>query len=275
MKKLISPPIQALLLTGGAILLGVAVWGVVGLKLQDGTQGQRGTALSVRAPDASMLGSPDMNAYPQMVKAPLFWESRKALAAPKAADSAPAVPLDTNLPEGRLTGIIDEAGKLFAVVQNAAGASVHLHTGESWGAWKVDSIDTKQMKVSQGDLKQTLPLIGDFVAPKENAQMTEARSVQQQQAQQKQRQQQAQAKPARPAMPVAQQVVAESAQPAAAGAAAQNAGLPFPADTEKQPPALSVKDALEARQRLMASRWGNMSGGEPAPGQAPAPVAQH
>ena len=54
------------------------------------------------------------------------------------------------------------------------------------------------------------------------------------------------------------------APPVAMGQAAGNvpagAGLPFPADTEKQPPALSVNDALEARQRLMASRWGGLTG---------------
>lgn len=246
MKKLIDPPVQALLLLGAVGLLLVAGWSLFSLKVQDASQADTGGSVSVRIPDAGVLDAPDLNTYAQMVQAPLFWESRKAVEPPKAEVAQPvATPVDTTLPEGRLIGIIDLGGSLFGIMQNALGNSVHLRKDDMWGAWKVSGIDPDRLILKLGEQEQTIPLVGDFAAPQENPQVAQEREVRQQQQVQARQQQAAQA--------------AQQAAPPV-NTAVQNAGLPFPADIGKQPPALSVKDALEARQRLMAARWGALGG---------------
>jgi hypothetical protein len=249
MKQLISPPIQALLWLGCVVVLGLAVWSLLDLKFMDESQ-DKADGVSVQIPDPKALDAPDMNNYPQMVKTPLFWEGRKELEPPKAepVKQVAVVPADTTLPEGRLIGIVDLGSSLFAVMQNASGGSIHLREGDMWGAWKVSGIDPDRMVLNLGEERQEIPLIADFAAPQEGPQVAKAKAGQQQRVQRV---------PVAPVMPAAQ-------------AAPQTAGLPFPADTEKQPPPLSVKDALEARQRLMASRWGALSGEEQEPQQAPA-----
>lgn len=261
MKRLIKPPIQSLLWLGGAILLGATGWSLVSLKLLDEEQAQQASAVSVKIPDASALNAPDLNRYAQMVSTPLFWENRKALEPEKPeAPEVVATPVDTTLPEGRLIGIVDLGSSLFAIMENAAGGSVHLRTGDTWGAWTVRGIDPDRVFLAIGDQQQEIPLVADFSSPKENPQVAQARVVQQQVvAQQQAVAQQPAAVPMPPTLPTA------NAANVPAGA-----GLPFPADAEKQPPALSVQDALEARQRLMASRWGGLTGENAA--SAPPPT---
>jgi hypothetical protein len=259
MKQLINPPIQALLWLGGVGVLGLAIWSLLDLKLMDEGQG-KADGVSVKIPDSKALDAPEMDHYPQMVKTPLFWEGRKALEPPKAepVKQAAAVPADTTLPEGRLIGIVDLGSSLFAIMQNASGGSTHLREGDMWGAWKVSGIDPDRMVLNLGEERREIPLVADFAAPQESPQVAKAKEVQQVA---KAKAVQAQRVPVVPPIP----------PPApAAEAAPQTAGLPFPADTEKQPPPLSVKDALEARQRLMASRWGALSGEEQEPQQPPA-----
>lgn len=281
LKRLINPPIQSLLWGSGAVLLALGSWSVIGLKMLDENPDRQSGNVSVQIPDASVLDTPDMNSYPQMVEAPLFWEGRKALKQePQAAPVAMAAPVDTTLPEGRLIGIVDNGGTLFAIMENMAGGSVHLRQGDAWGAWKVTGIDPDRLLLAVGDQQQEIPLVGDFSAPQENPQVAQARAAQQQRAQQQAQQQAArQHAPAQPmpaqAMPVTAQppqTVQQAAMPQVAGNVPQGAGLPFPADTQKQPPALSVNEALEARQRLMASRWGALTG-EGQAGQPPQPGA--
>lgn len=258
MKQLINPPIQPLLWLGGAVLLGLSGWSLLNLKMLDENQLQQAEGISVKIPDASVLDAPDLNSYPQMVSTPLFWEGRKAIEPEPVAAQVVAVPADTTLPEGRLIGIIDMGDSLFAIMENVAGGSVHLRKGDSWGAWKVTGVDPDRLILGIGDQQQVIPLVGDFAAPQENPQVAQARAVQQQGAQR-------QAQPPVPVVPQPAQAQPQQAMPPATmPQAAENmpagAGLPFPADTAKQPPALSVKDALEARQRLMASRWGGLTG---------------
>lgn len=260
MKKLINPPIQALLLLSSAGILGLGAWSLVSLKLQDETQAHS-NEVSVHIPDAKILDTPDMNAYPQMVNAPLFWASRKPFEAPAAVIETVAAPADTALPEGRLIGIVDLGDHLFGVMQTNEGKGQHLKVGDSWGAWKVTGIDPDKLIVEQAGQKQDIPLVADFASPQVNPQLAKTKQQAQQAAVKKPPQQVAQAAAAANALVPPP---AESANNAAAGTPA-NAGLPFPADTEKQPPALSVKEALEARQRLMASRWGSLSGDAEAP----------
>lgn len=271
MKKLIDPPIQAFFLLTGLLLLAATGWSLFNLKMQDENQSGAAGGVSVQIPDASVLDVPDLNAYPQMVATPLFWEARKAPEAPKVelAEQPVALPVDTALPEGRLIGIIDVGDHLFGVMQNATGVSSHLRKGDMWGAWKVSGIDPDRLILKLGDQEKDLPLVGDFTAPQENPKVAEARQLREQQATQQAqqaqqaRQQQQAAVPAVPPVPPPQTM--PTGDPAA-----QNAGLPFPADTSKQPPALSVKDALEARQRLMASRWGALGGNDAEAVPAPA-----
>jgi len=255
MKQWINPPIQALLWLSGLLLCALTGWSFLNLQLLEEQQKQPSDNISVKIPDASALDAPDLNNYPQMVGTPLFWEGRKAIEpeAVAAAPVAPVVPVDTTLPEGRLIGIIDMGESLFAIMENAAGGSVHLRKGDKWGAWDVTGIDPDRLLLGIGDQEQVIPLVADFTAPQESPQVAQARVVQQQTAQQN--------AAVRAAALATQPMTAPPmamAQPA--GNMPAGAGLPFPADTEKQPPALSVNDALEARQRLMASRWGGLTG---------------
>ncbi|OQX15652.1 MAG: hypothetical protein BWK73_06450 [Thiothrix lacustris] len=255
MKRLIKPPIQPLLWLSGALLLGATGWSLVNLKLLEAEQAQQASAVSVKIPDASALDAPDLNRYAQMVSAPLFWESRKRVEPEKV--EAPVIvstPVDTTLPEGRLIGIVDLGNSLFAIMENAAGGSVHLRIGDTWGAWTVKGIDPDRVFLAVGDQQQEIPLVADFSAPKENPQVAQARAVQQQVVAQQQA-------VAQPPAAVSMPATLPNANPATVAA---GAGLPFPADAEKQPPALSVQEALDARQRLMASRWGGLTGENPA-----------
>jgi hypothetical protein len=270
MKQLIKPPVQSVLWLSGVLMLGLTGWSFFNLKLLDEQQAQQSDNISVKIPDASALDAPDLNSYPQMVSAPLFWESRKALEPEKVAPSPEVVaaPVDTTLPEGRLIGIVDVGASLFAIMENAAGGSVHLRKGDMWGAWNVTGIDPDRLILGIGDQQQVIPLIADFTAPQESPQVAQARAVQQQQKVQR-------PVPAAPALQAQVQPAAPpppTALPVAAGNAPAGAGLPFPADTAKQPPALSVNDALEARQRLMASRWGGLTG--EGQEQAPPPAGK-
>jgi len=278
MRKLINPPIQALLLMSGVGLLGLAGWSLVDLKLRDESQARSGGEVSVKIPDASALDAPAMDAYPQMVQAPLFWETRKKPETPQQeAPVAEVVPVDTSLPEGRLIGIIDLGDSSFGVIQDSEGKSTHLRKGDSWGAWKVTGLDSERLQLAQGSETQEIPLIGDFAVPQENPQVAQAKvRLLQQQAAIK--------PPVQGVAPAAQLAMAGQQQPVAvppplvpppidpvmdnAMPGNNGMGLPFPADTVKQPPALSVKDALEARQRLMASRWGSLSGDAAMPVEA-------
>jgi hypothetical protein len=275
MKRLINPPIQSLLLLGSVGLLGLAIWSLVSLKLQDESQANATDEVSVHIPDGGVLDVPEMDVYPQMVKAPLFWSSRKALEPAKVEAAAPVtMPVDTALPEGRLIGIIDMGDHLFGVMQKPEGGSVHLRAGDMWGAWKVAGVDPDRLIVALGDQRQDIPLVGDFASPQENPQLAQSKAALKQKMAAK-----AAPNAPKPAGQTEQMAQAMQTTPpaeaklASAEPVSPVGDMPFPAETAKQPPALSVKDALEARQRLMASRWGSLSGDPAAaapdmPGQA-------
>lgn len=255
LKQLINPPIQAILLGSSALLLGVAAWQIVQLKLQAADPQSQAGGVNVQIPDAASLATPSINAYPQMVDAPLFWESRQALKEEVAATPEPliAAPVETTLPAGRLVGIIDNQGTLFAVMSNDTGASVRLHRGDKWGAWDVAGIDPQRVILTLGEQRQEIPLVADFAAPQESPQMAQAKA--QQQMEQQARQQ---------AMALAAQQAANAASPEPTNVAP----MPVP------PTGLSVEDALAARQRLMAARWGALTGEQPNAEQGQAPAGQ-
>lgn len=263
LKQLINPPIQAILLGSSAALLGFAAWQIVQLKLQDADPQHHAGGVNVQIPDADSLATPSINAYTQTVDAPLFWESRQAVPAEAAAPVEPvmAEPVDATLPEGRLVGIIDNQGTLFAVMSNVDGTSTRLYRGDKWGAWEVTGIDPQRVMLMLGQQRHEIPLVADFAAPQESPQMAQAKAQQQMEAQARQQ-----------AMALAaQQAAANVPNPVPANAPPPS--LPSSADVQ-QPPALSVEDVLAARQRLMASRWGVLTGEQPAAEQGQAPAGQ-
>lgn len=243
MKTWIEPPIQVMLWVAGLVCIGLACWQLLLIKGLDETPA---AGAGIHIPDIVLPAVPDTGQYPQMVAAPLFWESRTPAAAVVAA-AGPVPPeapvlVDATPPEGRLTGIIAVGSNRFALMQDNAGISTRLEVGDHWGAWEVDDISTERITLKLDGQQQVIPLIADFVAPQANPSVVTAR--QQQAARQ-------------PPPPVA---AAPAAIPVPASAP--------PAPLQPQPlaveepaaPPLSPQDALEARQRLMASRWGALTG---------------
>ena len=265
MKKLLNPPIQLILWLVGLSLLGLSAWSLLSLKLQDEAQAESAN-INIKIPDAAVLDIPNVMTYTQLVQAPLFWASRKEYVPPppvEAVAQAPveAPPIDTNLPEGRMIGIVNVGEDAFALMQDAAGQTQRLKAGDKWGAWEVKAISYSKMTVALGGQEQEIPLIADFAAPEESKQLAQVREAQAQIQQQK------------ASAVVASNTVTLSASgsappqqvnPNAINAANAASAPPQPVDNKRQAPApLTVEEALAARQRLMASRWSDLTGEAP------------
>ncbi|WGZ91478.1 MAG: hypothetical protein QJT80_03165 [Candidatus Thiocaldithrix dubininis] len=264
MKKLLNPPIQLILWLVGLSLLGLSAWSLLSLKLQDEAQAESAN-INIKIPDAAVLDIPNVMTYTQLVQAPLFWASRKEYVPPPVEQvvQAPveAPPIDTNLPEGRMIGIVNVGEDAFALMQDAAGQTQRLKAGDKWGAWEVKAISYSKMTVALGGQEQEIPLIADFAAPEESKQLAQVREAQAQIQQQK------------ASAVVASNTVTLSASgsappqqvnPNAINAANAASAPPQPVDNKRQAPApLTVEEALAARQRLMASRWSALTGEAP------------
>ena len=264
MKKLLNPPIQLILWLMGFSLLGLSAWSLLSLKLQDEAQAESAN-INIKIPDAAVLDIPNVMTYTQLVQAPLFWASRKEYVPPPVEQvvQAPveAPPIDTNLPEGRMIGIVNVGEDAFALMQDAAGQTQRLKAGDKWGAWEVKAISYSKMTVALGGQEQEIPLIADFAAPEESKQLAQVREAQAQIQQQK------------ASAVVASNTVTLSASgsappqqvnPNAINAANAASEPPQPVDNKRQAPApLTVEEALAARQRLMASRWSALTGEAP------------
>ena len=264
MKKLLNPPIQLILWLVGLSLLGLSAWSLLSLKLQDEAQAESAN-INIKIPDAAVLDIPNVMTYTQLVQAPLFWASRKEYVPPPVEQvvQAPveAPPIDTNLPEGRMIGIVNVGEDAFALMQDAAGQTQRLKAGDKWGAWEVKAISYSKMTVALGGQEQEIPLIADFAAPEESKQLAQVREAQAQIQQQK------------ASAVVASNTVTLSASgsappqqvnPNAINAANAASEPPQPVDNKRQAPApLTVEEALAARQRLMASRWSALTGEAP------------
>ena len=265
MQKLLNPPIQLVLWLFGFGLLGLSAWSLLSLKLQDEAQAESAN-INIKIPDAAVLDIPNVMTYTQMVQAPLFWTSRKEYVPPPVEQVAQAPveapPIDTNLPEGRMIGIVNVGNDAFALMQDAAGQTQRLKAGDKWGAWEVKAISNSKMSVALGGQEQEIPLIADFAAPAESKQLAQVREARAQIQQQQ-----------KAAAVVAANTVSLSAsgsappqpvKPNANNAAHTPSSPPQPVDNKKQPPApLTVEEALAARQRLMASRWSALTGEAP------------
>lgn len=121
MKKLLNPPIQLILWLVGLSLLGLSAWSLLSLKLQDEAQAES-VNINIKIPDAAVLISL-MSTGTQLVQAPLFWASRKEYAAARwnKVQVVEAPPIDTNLPEGRMIGIVNVGEDAFALMQMRRG----------------------------------------------------------------------------------------------------------------------------------------------------------
>lgn len=268
MKRLFSPPIQWILWLATSACLGLAAWNVMQLRLLDEEQ-SRSARVNVQIPESLMLTEPAVITYSRIVQAPLFWPSRAVpvvevavtptpapAIAPEAPPPAPVLP-----PAGRLVGIVDIGSNKYALIRNEE-KNLSLHLGEQWDGWTLEAIDAKKITLASGEQKQEVKLIADFAPPVENQQLALLRKKEEQKQQMAAARQQAQQ--VAPAVdnvavpPTLEPAVAEQTQ------AAQN-----------PPPVMSLKEALEARQRLMASRWGAAegAGGQKAAAGAPAPNA--
>ncbi|WP_298607960.1 hypothetical protein [uncultured Thiothrix sp.] len=262
MKRLFSPPIQLILWLGSSACLGLAVWNLLQLRLLDEDQGHS-ARVNVQIPESLMLTEPAVVTYSQMVQAPLFWPSRAVpvvevaaptptpTAAPEVPPPPPAQP-----PTGRLVGIVNVGANKYALIRTEE-KNLSLHIGEQWEGWTLESIDTKKISLASGEQKQELKLIADFAPPAENQQLAQLRKKEEQKQQmaaaRQQQAQQAAKSPENLAIP-------PNLEPVAAEQAQQTAAA-------NPPPVMSLKEALEARQRLMASRWGANNAADGAGGQ--------
>lgn len=255
MKRLFSPPIQLVLWLASLACLGLAAWNVMQLRLLDQDE-TRSARVSVQIPESLMLTEPTVTTYNQMVQAPLFWPSRAVPVVEVAA--APTPPPIAEEPEapppppapppvGRLVGIVDLGSNKYALIRNEE-KNLSLHVGEQWEGWTLESIDAKKITLVAGEQKQEVKLIADFAPPVENQQLAQLRKKAEQKQQMAAARQQQVQQPAAPE----NLAIPPSLEPAA------------PAAAQNPPPVMSLKEALEARQRLMASRWG---AGEGASGQ--------
>lgn len=260
MRQLTKPPIQLLLWMGGITCLLLGGWSVWQLRQVEETQF---SAANVRVdiPESSALSVPGIGSYRKLVSAPLFWEERaiprKAPSRPpRAVVQRPVVPEvvpELIPPTGRVVGIVDLGKRYYALVRDEEQLNITLNKGDDWDGWTVDSIDSNRVVLVAGEQRTEMSLIGDFEAPKVNKTMLAAR---QREEQRKKRQQlmavrQKQATGQQPKTEAIPQLA-----PAAASSVKQ-------AEQEQEmAPVLSIKEALEARRRLMASRWGKKDAGQ-------------
>lgn len=270
MKQLLRPPIQWLFWLAGLTMLGLAAWSMWQI-YQLSAENERLSAGTepVVVPDMAALQAPSVRNYRQMVSSPLFWEVRrppvsavfKRLKQPKqpvfSAPKPPPVPIDRTLPEGRLVGIIRLGTKSYGVMRGVED-SFHLHKGDKWGNWVVSKIEKDRLILELEGDREIIPLLGSFEAPKENPKIVAARRLQKQQKLREQSLARLRARQAaRQQKPAPENQNQASQEP--------KKGMPnplFPADIAKEPPVLSIKDALDARRRLMESRWGSILGSE-------------
>ena len=241
MKALISPPLNLLLTLLGLLLFGWLVLNIMTLKLMSVDNQATDNYTKIEIPSSEVLSVPPLRQYQVMLDSPLFWESREKIAPPKPKVQAakPQISLaDKKLPEGRLIGIIDTGESMMAVFKDAEN-SHYLHVNDKWGSWKVASIGHDSIELALGTEKQQLDLINDYVAPAAN----KNRLAQKRLKKTKRKNNKLAESRRRPNLP-------ENVR-----------RLPHLASTQKQAPPIavpaemSIKEALAARQRLMAARW--------------------
>ena len=245
MKQLISPPINLLFTLISLGLLALTSLTIFNIKLisEENHIGEGYTKIEI--PSAEALAAPPLRQYTAMLDSPLFWESRKKFIPPEPVKEIvkkeePVTLADKKLPEGRMVGIVD-TGEAMMVVFKDNESSHYLRLNDKWGSWKVASIGHDGIELALGGETQRLDLISDYTSPAANKNQL----AQKQQSRTRQRingkKQLADAR--RPNLPN------------------NIRNLPHLASTQKQAPPtavpaeMTIKEALAARQRLMAARW--------------------
>lgn len=238
MKKWINPPANMLLTVLGLLLIAYTAWALFGLKLKNVESAKR-EYTRVAIPDSSTLSTPPLRDYMATIERPLFWEARKPYVPPKPEPvvvQKEETPVDTKFPNGRLIGVVDMGSSKMAVLKDNA-KSHYLKLDDSWGAWNLAEIDKDSARFQLGKEEKVLSLIDDFKAPKPSrhtpppvpnvAKASAAKQVQ-------------------------RQLESELDKPRRLPAAEINRkDIPVGA----VPKGMSIKEALAARQRLIAERW--------------------
>lgn len=243
MKKWINPPINGLLTLLSILLLAYAVWAVMTLKMTDVESVEQQHA-RVNIPDASTLSTPPLRDYKSMIEAPLFWQARKPYKPPKPeplAQKPVEKPVDTSFPNARLTGVIDMGSSKMVVLKDNQ-SSHYLRVDDDWGAWRLAAIDKEQARFTLADEEKVLSLIDDYQSPKANRHAPPPPA-------------------ARHVASVAKQAANHQANQQQESVLDKPSRLPVDEIKRKQipvgavPKGMSIKEALAARQRLIAERW--------------------
>jgi len=241
MKQLISPPLNLIFTLIGCGLLALSIWNVINIKLMSEGNQKGETYTKIEIPSAEALAAPPLRQYTAMLNAPLFWEGRQKIVPPKPVakkEMKQEVTLaDKKLPEGRLIGIVDTGESMMVVFKDNEN-SHYLRLNDKWGNWKVTGIGRDAIELALGGEKQRLELISDYTAPAANKnQLAQKRKNK---------------------VKARRNGLAESRRP---NLPDNVKNLPHLASTQKQAPPtalpaeMTIKEALAARQRLMAARW--------------------
>ena len=244
MKQLINPPLNLVFTLIGLGLLALTAWNILDIKLMSEDDQSSEAYTKIEIPSAETLAAPPLRKYTAMLDSPLFWEGRQKILPPKITKKEVKKEQftleDKKLPEGRLIGIVDTGESMMAVFKNAEN-SQYLRLNDKWGNWKVTGIGNDAIELALGKETQRIELISDYAAPAAN---------QNQLAQQR--------KNHRTSRNNRRNALAESRRP---NLPANVRNLPHLASMIKQAPPtaipaeMTIKEALAARQRLMAARW--------------------
>lgn len=98
-------------------------------------------------------------AYDAITERPLFTPDRRPTA--KVADEKPAPSDRANAPARRtdslrLTAVVNDGGKMTALLEDRAGKTQALHTGEKFGDWRLQEIQDDSVVVVSGSRRETL-----------------------------------------------------------------------------------------------------------------------
>lgn len=244
MKQLINPPLNLVLTLLGLGLLALTVWNVLNIKLMSEDTQSADAYSKIEIPSAETLAAPPLRQYTAMLDAPLFWEGREKFIPPKIVKKEVKKEelslTDKKLPEGRLIGIVDTGESMMVVFKDEKN-SHYLRLNDKWGSWKVTGIGHDAIELALGGETQRLELISDYTAPAANKNQLAQQRKNQNTSRNNGRNRLAELR--RPNLP-------------------NNVkNLPHLASTQKQAPPtaipaeMTIKEALAARQRLMAARW--------------------
>ncbi len=237
MKQWISSPLNLILIFVGLFLLLMATQNLIKI-YQLSTDELKKMTRTITIPSAKTFSIPPLRNYSAMVDAPLFWETRQVHKEPKKAElkEVPEKLTEAYPIIGRLTGIVN-SGDVKMVIFKDDKHTHYINLDDFWGEWKVTNIDNNSVELQLLEEKQTLALVADFVAPAANKNKPALKKIIEH---------------------IPNRIKNKSAKTQLASSAKK---LPHTASMQKQAPplalpaAMTIKEALKSRQRLMAARW--------------------